>query len=395
MSAGAAPALAQQAQQLPGVGSWQPGLAASGDHNSFAGVIDVPAAGSTVTLPAGIQLSGWFVDATAQGWAGADDVEIFAGAMDGGGRPLGHAQFAQNRPDVANALKNSFWAASGWSANVSTAGLPGGPLTLSVYVHTPSHGWWLRQVSITLRASAASARPTPTPVSVPGSPYGNDISYPQCPSGGEPGGPAFGIVGVTGGRPFTANPCLPRQYVWALGSTSANQPHVGLYMNSANPGPDASTNWPAAGGTTPRACDGSWSADCAYDYGWLSAQDAFNRAIGVAGASTAHLPWWLDVESVNSWSSEMSVNTATLQGAIAFLQAQNVASLGVYSTSTDWEALIGPAGSNELFNGLANWRPGPSNPQDAPTWCSRTVTGGRVKYVQFPNNGFDTDFACN
>ena len=36
---------------------------------------------------------------------------------------------------------------------------------------------------------------------------GYDISYPQC-NGTFPGGGAFGVVGVNGGKVFGANPCL-------------------------------------------------------------------------------------------------------------------------------------------------------------------------------------------
>jgi hypothetical protein len=397
----AAPALAQAAPSGPGAGAWAPGLAASGDRNTMAGVIDAPASGATIT-PGSLQLSGWFVDLTAQGWAGADDVEIFVGGMETGGRPLAHAQFGQPRADVASALKNGFWANSGWSATVSTTSLPLGPTTLAVYVHTPAKGWWTRQVPITLRAppppppARGSGTPTPPPPSAPpSSPFGADLSYPQCPTGAEPSGQAFAIVGVTGGRPFTPNACLAREFAWALGSTSANQPHVGLYMNTANPGPTASGNWPSAATTSPRPCDASWSADCAYDYGWLSAQDAYNRAVLIVGqAAAAQYPWWLDVEAANSWSSEMASNASAVQGALDYLHSVNVASIGVYSTSTDWEALIGPPAASGPFGGLANWRPGPGGPQDAPSWCNRTVTGGRVKFVQFPSGGFDTDLAC-
>jgi len=385
----ATPAAAQQAPTGPGGGAWTAGPAGSGDRNTLLGVIDSPVAGAGVPFGS-VQVSGWFVDASAQGWAGADDVEILSGSMAGGGRPLAHAQFGQNRPDVAAALRNGFWAASGWSANVSTAGLPPGPLNLWVYVHTPNKGWWQRQVALTLRPPTGSAPGLPAP-----STFGNDISYPQCPTGAEPHGQAFAIVGITGGRPFTANPCLPRQFVWALGSTSANQAHVGVYMNTADPGPTASPNWPAAGTSTPRACDASWSADCAYDYGWASALDAYARGAGVLGAPTvASVPWWLDVEAANSWSSDMALNSASLQGAIAYLRSQNVGSIGVYSTSTDWEALIGPPSSSGPFDGLLNWRPGAAGAEDAPAWCTRTVTGGRVKFVQFPSGGFDTNLAC-
>jgi hypothetical protein len=172
--------------------------------------------------------------------------------------------------------------------------------------------------------------------------------------------------------------------------------HVGLYMNSANPGPTESSNWLAAGTNSPRLCDGSWSADCAYDYGSSAAHDAYARALGVVGSlAAAQYPWWLDVEATNSWSDDSAVNAADIQGSIDYLRSVGVASIGVYSTSTDWEALVGPpsAGAGP-FGGLLNWRPGPNSPQEAPAWCDRTVTGGRVKFVQFPNNGFDADFAC-
>jgi hypothetical protein len=375
-----------------------PGPAASGDHNTLAGVIDTPSADATLTLGQ-LQLSGWFVDLTAQGWAGADDVEIFMGTMDSG-RPLAHAQFGQSRPDVAAALHNGYWAQSGWSASAATDGLTPGPATLSVYVHTPAKGWWFRQVNIVLRQPPPPPQGTPAtvqPSSTQTSIYGNDIASPQCPTGAEPKLPAFAIVGVNGGRPFTANPCLPRQFTWALTSTSPSQAHLAFYMNTANPGPSASGNWPVAGTSTPRACDGSWSQGCAYDYGWLSAQDAYGRGLGVAGnPTTARLPWWLDVESANSWSSDTSINAADVQGAIEFLHAQQVGSIGIYSTSADWEAIVGPPSTtnNNPFGSLLNWQPGPSTAQDAPAWCSRTVTGARVKFVQFPSGGFDTDLAC-
>ena len=407
---GVTPGFAQQLPSAPGVGAWAPGPAASGDRNSLAGVIDAPASGATLTS-GNLQVSGWFVDLTAQGWAGVDDVEIFTGTMESGGRPLGHAQFGQTRADVAGALKNGFWAPSGWTANVSTASLPLGPTTLSAYVHTPAKGWWARQVTITLRAPppppppppSAPTRgapppqpaspPAPPPALAPNSPLGNDISYPQCPTGGEPPGQAFAIVGVTGGRPFSPNVCLAREFAWALGSTSSNQAQVGLYVNTADPGPSAA-NWPT-GATSPRACGGDWSDDCAYDYGWLSTQDAYARAVLVVGsAAAAQYPWWLDVESANSWSTDMANNGMMLRGALDYLRSVNVSSVGVYSTSTDWEALIGPPSPSGPFGGLLNWRPGPSGAQDAPSWCNRTVTGGRVKFVQFPAGGFDTDFAC-
>src|SRR5207248_3796961 len=132
----------------------------------------------------------------------------------------------------------------------------------------------------------------------------------QC-SAAFPNRPAFGIVGVNGGLAYSANPCLSNEYQWAFGSTSSSQPHVSFYLNTGNPGPKLSTHWPAAGTTTPRACDGSWSTSCAYDYGWFAAQDSINRAAAVAGSGAAlAAPWWLDVETANSWSNDTATNRA-------------------------------------------------------------------------------------
>src|SRR4029077_9861614 len=114
--------------------TWTPGPGASGD-NTYIGFIDVPSAGATVTN-GGFTVAGWFVDTTAQGWAGADGVEVWLGVMDGG-QLVVKASFAQNRPDVASATGNPYWAASGFGADIPAGALATGPQTLSVYVHTP------------------------------------------------------------------------------------------------------------------------------------------------------------------------------------------------------------------------------------------------------------------
>jgi hypothetical protein len=97
-------------------------------------------------------MSGWFVDKTAQGWSGADDVQVFAGTM-ASGTSLGHGTLGLPRPDVASALNNTYWAASGWSAVVDPGALPLGQNSLSIYVHTPGKGWWFTQLSVTVGVS--------------------------------------------------------------------------------------------------------------------------------------------------------------------------------------------------------------------------------------------------
>src|SRR5437763_13074480 len=104
--------------------AWTPGPGAALD-STYAGFIDVPKNGATV--PTGsFTVAGWFDDTTAQGWAGADDVQVWQGTMDGGGKMLAKAIFAQNRPDVASATGNPYWAASGFGADIPPNSLPTG-----------------------------------------------------------------------------------------------------------------------------------------------------------------------------------------------------------------------------------------------------------------------------
>ena len=138
------------------VAAWSPGPNAAGDAGDYAGVIDVPAGGATVPS-SGFTVSGWFVDKTAQGWAGADDVQVWLGTMEGGGKMLAKANFAQNRPDVASALGNPFWAASGFGAGIPSGAVPTGNQTLNVYAHTPGKGWWFKPVTVNVSASTAAA----------------------------------------------------------------------------------------------------------------------------------------------------------------------------------------------------------------------------------------------
>ncbi len=141
--------------------SWTAGPNAILDP-TYAGFIDVPAMNATV--PTGnFTVAGWFVDQTAQGWAGADDIQVWQGTMDGGGKMLASAVFAQSRPDVASALGNPFFAGSGFSAVIPAGALATGPQTLSVYAHTPGKGWWYKQTQVNVSASApATANPSPS-----------------------------------------------------------------------------------------------------------------------------------------------------------------------------------------------------------------------------------------
>ncbi len=259
------------------------------------------------------------------------------------------------------------------------------------------------QVFAALAAVSAFAAPEPAKPDAarPPTTTGYDISYPQCPAS-FPSKPAFGIVGVNGGLAYAINRCLSAEYNWALLSTSTVQPRVSFYLNTGNPGPAASTHWPPAGKMSPLACDGTWSQNCAYDYGWNAALDSFNKAVAVSNLSAAQTaPWWLDVETANSWSSaDLATNRTDLQGAIEGLKSAGVASIGVYSTASMWLQITGLTAAspspNNLFRELPNWVPGAHSLKEAASYCSpaHSFTGGTVKLTQYPSNGFDADYVC-
>jgi hypothetical protein len=75
-----------------------------------------------------------------------------------------------------------------------------------------------------------------------------------------------------------------------------------------------------------------------------------------------------------------------------------VITVGVYSTSGMWGKITGATSSssalNDPFRALPNWVPGARSVKEAPSYCSRTFTGGRVAYAPYPYSGLDADYAC-
>jgi|SRR5579859_2699305 len=159
-------------QQPAGPGGWQAGQGAAGD-NTYLGVIDAPSSGATVPLVGPLKLSGWFVDTTADGWAGADDVQVVLGTSMDTGTALGHGIVGVSRPDVAATWGNPFWSAAGWQAAVDPGTLPPGSDTLSVYVHTPAKGWWGLPVAVQVQLTTSTTGEVlaPAPALQGGAPY--------------------------------------------------------------------------------------------------------------------------------------------------------------------------------------------------------------------------------
>jgi hypothetical protein len=267
---------------------------------------------------------------------------------------------------------------------------------------------------------------------------GNDISYPQC-GGAFPSSPAFGIVGVNGGLANDLNPCLgpsssypsysQAELYWAAAASTgvASQPKASLDVNTADPGnlykgtPIA--DWPTSGATPYGACKtttvttshgtftvGRNTRACAWQYGHnKAAQDASwistaAQAINVqhppvtVAATAGSYPWWLDVETQNSWrtgTSGQAMNVADLQGMIAALKHAGASSVGAYATSSQWNAVTGgtTSASGTLYR-IPNWIPGANTLSGAKSNCRlASFTSGQVVVTQWTGTP-DHDYAC-
>jgi hypothetical protein len=236
---------------------------------------------------------------------------------------------------------------------------------------------------------------------------GYDVSTPQCGKA-LPSSQAFGVVGVNGGLPTTANPCLSTQLTWAWNSTGVvqSQPKAQLYLNTANPGavtPKVGT-WPSMGSTPYGTCTGTNSTACSWQYGWNRAQysvvTAFGSAAPAAHASPAAYIWWLDVETVNSWEADTAtghaLNRATLEGMTTYLASRGAA-IGLYSTSYQWSHIVGSTPATSNLAGRKDWVPGATTLSGATANCSKPALtpNGHVTLTQYVANGVDRDQSCS
>jgi Bacterial Ig-like domain (group 2). len=199
---------------------------------------------------------------------------------------------------------------------------------------------------------------------------------------------------VNKGIVFSPNPCLASEVTWAGGTSAA------LYANTGNPGPALSTHWPT-GQTSPQVCSATTpdTAACAYDYGYNAATDSYADAVsaftalGLTG-TPAGSAWWLDIETSNSWRSDVTLNVAALSGAVYYLgSVAHVASLGFYSTSYQWGVVTG---GTSAFSAYPSWVAGAADATGAAANCAGLgFTGGGVALAQYPSGGFDTDLRCS
>ncbi len=241
---------------------------------------------------------------------------------------------------------------------------------------------------------------------VPATSVGFDVSFPQCTSS-LPVAPGLAVVGVNNGKNFTVNKCLAKELLWAKTATNAAP---AFYVNSGNPGPVNDAAWPT-NQALPKICHGANTAACSYDYGWNAARASYGAAVAAEGADGSASPtadakaanWWLDVETANPWEARITINGATtlaytndqasVLGMADFLTSMGVKSVGVYTASSMWRAIMGLQVT--AFSAYSLWIPGPGSLTSAVAQCAiPSFLGGRTGMVQYPSLGLDGDYLC-
>jgi hypothetical protein len=127
-------------------------------------------------------------------------------------------------------------------------------------------------------------------------------------------------------------------------------------------------------------------------YGFAKAYDDVNDR-GVTGA--AGYLWWLDVETINTWSSDTAANAADVEGMVSYFHSIG-ARVGLYAASSQWNQIMGKVSAKSNLNNLQSWIPGASSATSAKSKCAAAplTTGSKVTVTQFVSNRLDYDYSC-
>jgi hypothetical protein len=204
---------------------------------------------------------------------------------------------------------------------------------------------------------------------------GVDVSYPNC-SVAVPN-VSFGIVGVNNGLVYGHNSCAA--------SEARHFSNLSLYVNTGlNASPSSSYYTQAQVG-----CNGDVNC-AAYNYGYAAGKDALSYA-GSQGLSSSK--WWLDVETGNTWNQDSLQNQKSLQGEYDALAASGATTIGVYSTTAQWQSITKSWQNNWPSWGATTW----TTANQARTYCTgHQFTGGSSLLMQYKSrqSKLDQDVAC-
>lgn len=205
---------------------------------------------------------------------------------------------------------------------------------------------------------------------------GYDVSWPNC-SATPPSKPHFGIVGVSDGTGYSQNPCLAREVAWF--------PSLNLTVNTGWNNQSVYLN-----PTSPRVCAAGDSDCLAYNYGYNAGLYALTYATRQHVAASA---WWLDVETSNTWNADVVQNQNSLQGEFDALAANGVSTVGIYSTTAQWQSITGGWQNDWPSWGATTW----TSASGALTYCTgHQFTGGPSHFMQYKakSSRLDQDVAC-
>ena len=187
------------------------------------------------------------------------------------------------------------------------------------------------------------------------------------------------IIGVNGGLDYRPNLCSA--------SEASLVENYAVYVNSGNPG------FPRIGllGLGPLNCPDFKNLDCSsFNYGYQAAEYSIQQA-NMAGL---HSPmWWIDVESINSWTLSEEANRADIMGMIYAVRAIPLLTpiVGIYTAANQWYSEVG-----HWQNGLPLWLgTGSLTRVGAIEACHQvSVTGGPISLTQYTIDQLDYNYHC-
>jgi hypothetical protein len=206
---------------------------------------------------------------------------------------------------------------------------------------------------------------------------GLDMSWPE----GNCNAPAkllktWAIIGTNDGLDFRGNPCLKAE--------ASRFKNISLY---ANTGISSSANRHVYA-EYPKKCTKKDNNCLAYNYGYNAGKYAviYSSSMGIHASF-----WWLDVETDNSWSTNISYNRSSIQGEVDAIKDYTlVAKVGIYSYPGQWDTITG-----NWRTGMPDWvATGTSDRRTAISFCNgKSFTGGPTLLTQYTLT-LDHDFVC-
>lgn len=233
----------------------------------------------------------------------------------------------------------------------------------------------LSMIAVSVTVVALSTQAAAASSVYPSGSTGVDISYPNCTA--KLPSVSFGIVGVTGGLVYSHNSCAAAE--------AGHFTNLSLYVNTGlNANPSSGYYVQAQAG-----CNGDVYC-AAYNYGYNAAADAisYTNSQGISSGK-----WWLDVETANTWTSDVLQNQKSLQGEYDALVANGATTIGVYSTTVQWQSVTGGWQNNWPSWGATTW----TTASRAKSYCTgHQFTGGPSLLMQYKSkqSKLDQDVAC-